>query len=177
MIKYILFIFLILTTTAQGKISLGSSILYAKQNHPTLKFKSNTDQLKLTSLNIGYIEKFEKITIGLYTNRLLNVKLKRKATDNISNFISKSKTKYNLIQIGYIKKNIMPTFFVADTILEQELYYNNIKISDQKDRVYLFGTGLNIFLDKNIVFNINYIMPSGKIYLQSGLSFGFNYLF
>ena len=77
MIKYIIAIFLILTTTAQAKISIGSSILYSKQNHPTIKFKSNADQFKPTSLTIGYLKKLDNITIGLYTNRLINSKLFR----------------------------------------------------------------------------------------------------
>ena len=177
MIKYIIAIFLILATTAQAKISIGSSVIYAKQNDPTIKFKSNTDQLKPTSLTVGYLKKLDNITIGLYTNRLINSKLKRRATNGTNDFDYYSATRYNLFQVGYIRKNIMPTLFVADTILKQELYYNDVKISQDKNRVYLYGAGLNVFLDKNISFNINYIAPRESIGLESGLAFGINYLF
>ena len=177
MIKYIIAIFLILATTAQAKISIGSSVIYAKQNDPTIKFKSNSDQLKPTSLTVGYLKKLDNITIGLYTNRLINSKLKRRATNGTNDFDYYSATRYNLFQVGYIKKNIMPTLFVADTILKQELYYNDVKISQDKNRVYLYGAGLNVFLDKNISFNINYIAPRESIGLESGLAFGINYLF
>lgn len=177
MIKYIIAIFLMLATTAQAKISIGSSVLYAKQNHPTIKFKSNADQFRLTSLTIGYLKKLDNITIGLYTNRLINSKLKRRATNGTNNFDYYSATRYNLFQVGYITKNIMPTLFVADTILKQELYYNDVKISQDKNRVYLYGAGLNVFLDKNISFNINYIAPRESIGLEGGLAFGINYLF
>ena len=71
----------------------------------------------------------------------------------------------------------MPTLFVADTILKQELYYNDVKISQDKNRVYLYGAGLNVFLDKNISFNINYIAPRESIGFEGGLAFGINYLF
>jgi hypothetical protein len=161
MIKYIIAIFLILTTTAQAKISIGS----------------NADQFKPTSLTIGYLKKIDNITIGLYTNRFINSKLKRRATNGTNDFNYYSATRYNLFQVGYIRKNIMPTLFVADTILKQELYYNDVKISQDKDRVYLYGAGLNIFLDKNISFNINYIAPRESIGLEGGLAFGINYLF
>jgi hypothetical protein len=177
MIKYIIAIFLILATTAQAKISIGSSVIYAKKNDPTIKFKSNSDQLKPTSLTIGYLKKLDNITIGLYTNRLINSKLKRRATNGTNDFDYYSATRYNLFQVGYIKKNIMPTLFVADTIIKQELYYNDVKISQDKNRVYLYGAGLNVFLDKNISFNINYIAPRESIGLESGLAFGINYLF
>ena len=177
MIKYIIAIFLILATTAQAKISIGSSVIYAKQNDPTIKFKSNSDQLKPTSLTVGYLKKLDNITIGLYTNRLINSKLKRRATNGTNDFDYYSATRYNLFQVGYIRKNIMPTLFVADTILKQELYYNDVKISQDKNRVYLYGAGLNVFLDKNISFNINYIAPRESIGLESGLAFGINYLF
>ena len=177
MIKYIIAVFLILATTAQAKISIGSSVLYAKQNHPTIKFKSNADQFRPTSLTVGYLKKLDNITIGLYTNRLANSELKRKATNGVNNFDYYSSTKYNLLQLGYVKKNIMPTLFISDTILMQKLYYNNVKITQQKNRVYLYGVGLNIFLDKNISFNINYIAPRESIGLEGGLAFGTNYLF
>jgi len=177
MIKYIIAIFLILATTAQAKISIGSSVIYAKQNDPTIKFKSNTDQLKPTSLTVGYLKKLDNITIGLYTNRLINSKLKRRATNGTNDFDYYSATRYNLFQVGYIRKNIMPTLFVADTILKQELYSNDVKISQQKNRVYIYGVGLNIFLDKNISFNVNYIAPRESIGLEGGLAFGTNYLF
>ena len=177
MIKYIIAIFLILATTAQAKISIGSSVIYAKQNDPTIKFKSNTDQLKPTSLTVGYLKKLDNITIGLYTNRLINSKLKRRATNGTNDFDYYSATRYNLFQVGYIRKNIMPTLFVADTILKQELYYNNVKISQDKNRVYLYGAGLNVFLDKNISFNVNYIAPRESIGFEGGLAFGINYLF
>jgi len=177
MIKYIIAIFLILATTAQAKISIGSSVLYAKQNHPTIKFKSNSDQFKPTSLTVGYLKKLDNITIGLYTNRLINSKLKRRATNGTNNFDYYSATRYNLFQVGYIRKNIMPTLFVADTILKKELYYNDVKISQDKNRVYLYGVGLNVFLDKNISFNVNYIAPRESIGFEGGLAFGINYLF
>ena len=177
MIKYIIAIFLILATTAQAKISIGSSVLYAKQNDPKIKFKSNSDQLKPTSLTIGYLKTFDNITIGLYTNRLINSKLKRRATNGTNDFNYYSATRYNLFQVGYIRKNIMPTLFVADTILKQELYYNDVKISQDKNRVYLYGVGLNVFLDKNISFNVNYIAPRESIGFEGGLAFGINYLF
>lgn len=177
MIKYIIAIFLILATTAQAKISIGSSVLYAKQNDPTIKFKSNADQFKPTSLTVGYLKKLDNITIGIYTNRLINSKLKRRATNGTNDFDYYSATRYNLFQVGYIRKNIMPTLFVADTILKQELYFNDVKISQRKNRVYLYGVGLNIFLDKNISFNINYIAPRESIGLEGGLAFGINYLF
>ena len=177
MIKYIIAIFLILATTAQAKISIGSSVIYAKQNDPTIKFKSNTDQLKPTSLTVGYLKKLDNITIGIYTNRLINSKLKRRATNGTNDFDYYSATRYNLFQVGYIRKNIMPTLFVADTILKQELYSNDVKISQRKNRVYLYGVGLNVFLDKNISFNINYIAPRESIGLEGGLAFGTNYLF
>ena len=177
MIKYIIAIFLILATTAQAKISIGSSVIYAKQNDPTIKFKSNSDQLKPTSLTVGYLKKLDNITIGLYTNRLINSKLKRRATNGTNDFDYYSATRYNLFQVGYIRKNIMPTLFVADTILKQELYSNDVKISQQKNRVYIYGVGLNIFLDKNISFNVNYIAPRESIGLEGGLAFGTNYLF
>ena len=177
MIKYIIAIFLILATTAQAKISIGSSVLYTKQNHPTIKFRGNTDQLKPTSLIVGYLKKLDNITIGLYTNRLINSKLKRKATDGTNNLDHHSSTKYNLLQLGYVRKNIMPTLFVADTILNQELYFNNVRTTQQKNRVYIYGVGLNIFLDKNISFNINYIAPRESIGLEGGLAFSTNYLF
>ena len=177
MIKYIIAIFLMLATTAQAKISIGSSVLYAKQNHPTLKFKSNSDQLRPTSLTVGYLKKLDNITVGLYTNRFINSKLKRRATNGTNDFNYYSATRYNLFQVGYIRKNIMPTLFVADTILKQELYYNDVKISQQKNRVYLYGAGVNVFLDKNISFNINYIAPRESIGFEGGLAFGINYLF
>ncbi len=177
MIKYIIAIFLILATTAQAKISIGSSVLYAKQNHPTLKFKSNSDQLRPTSLTVGYLKKLDNITVGLYTNRLINSKLKRRATNGTNDFNYYSATRYNLFQVGYIRKNIMPTLFVADTILKQELYFNDVKISQQKNIVYLYGVGVNVFLDKNISFNINYIAPRESIGFEGGLAFGINYLF
>lgn len=177
MIKYIIAIFLILATTAQAKISIGSSVLYAKQNHPTLKFKSYSDQLRPTSLTVGYLKKLDNITVGLYTNRLINSKLKRRATNGTNDFDYYSATRYNLFQVGYIRKNIMPTLFVADTILKQELYYNDVKISQDKNRVYLYGVGLNVFLDKNISFNVNYIAPRESIGFEGGLAFGINYLF
>ena len=177
MIKYIIAIFLILATTAQAEISIGSSVLYTKQNHPTIKFRGNTDQLKPTSLTVGYLKTFDNITIGLYTNRLANSELKRKATNGVNNFDYYSYIKYNLLQLGYVKKNIMPTLFISDTILMQKLYYNNVKITQQKNRVYLYGVGLNIFLDKNISFNVNYIAPRESIGFEGGLAFGTNYLF
>ena len=177
MIKYIIAIFLILATTAQAKISIGSSVLYAKQNDPNIKFKSNADQFKATSLTIGYLKKLDNITIGIYTNRFINSKLKRRATNGTNDFDYYSATRYNLFQVGYVRKNIMPTLFVADTILKQELYSNDVKISQRKNRVYLYGAGLNVFLDKNISFNINYIAPRESIGLEGGLAFGINYLF
>jgi len=71
----------------------------------------------------------------------------------------------------------MPNIFVSDVILDQELYFNNFKIEHSKDRVYLFGLGANIFLDKQFNLNLNYIMPRESIGLEGGLSFGINYLF
>jgi hypothetical protein len=177
MIKYVIIIFFALSATANAKISIGSSILYSKQNHPTLKFTKYIDQFKPTSLTAGYMKKINKFAIGIYTNRLINIKLKREVTNGTNNFNYYSSTRYNLLQVGYIRKNIMPNIFVSDVILDQELYFNNVKIEHSKDRVYLFGLGANIFLDKQFNLNLNYIMPRESIGLEGGLSFGINYLF
>ena len=180
MTRFITFIFLILFVScnpALAGVSVGTSLMYTKINDPVYKYTNELEQVKLTSVNVGYFKTFNKLSVGAYTNRFLNRSLKRKVKANTTHFINETRTTFDALQFGYIFKRVMPTVFIANTKVDKKLFYQGSLLGRQTNHIFTYGAGLNYFLDKKTIVGLNYIAPNEEINMEGGLGIGINYLF
>jgi hypothetical protein len=179
MIKTILTLLILATscTPALATITLGTSIMYTKINDPVYKYTNEAEQLKLSSINIGYFKEFKnKISVGAYTNRFLNKGLKRKVKANTTHFVNQTKITFDAIQVGYRFKRLMPNIFVANTKVDKKLFYQNTLLGEKVNHIYTYGAGVNYYLDKKYTVNLTYIFPVEEINMEGGLALGINFL-
>jgi hypothetical protein len=162
---------------AMAAVTFSTSVMYTKINDPAYKFTNEAEQLKLTSLTLGYFKELKNnISVGAYTNRFLNKGLKRQVTANTTLFTNRTKTTFDAVQLGYRINRVMPNIFIANTEVDKKLYYQGSLVGRQTNHIYTYGAGLNYYLDKKATVGLTYILPVEEINMEGGLALSINFL-
>ena len=143
--KKLLLIFLLLSTAAQAKLSLGISTMYFNDD---LHYES--DKFR-PSFNVGWFESFDKIVAGVYTTRL-NHSQKRSLENG---FNIKSKVDSDILKIGRRFNRFIYSGFVSNTGIK-----TTVLNQTQKESFIGYGFGVDYLLTKHITIGLGAIMPN-----------------
>jgi len=173
------------THSAKADIFAGVSASYLNINNPSLEYIKESDKISgFNSITVGNSESYKDVVFTIATNRLLNQPLKSDMILNNAYFVKReSRVVYDSFQVGYKLgslnprlKNLIPSFLVANTMSNQKIWFNG-KMTEQTNWAYVYGLNLNIFVDEKRFFSMTYILPNKELYLEGGLTVGFNFLF
>ena len=168
-----LIIFLLYPATVKAGVAVSIGIFYQKVNDSGFKYKDKYDTLKKpNSISVGYTTEINNFSVLVSTNRLFHKAIKRKILIENDTFLSKTDIKYDLVQVGYRKKRIMPGLFIANAKIKTTLM--NIKKTDD---IIIYGSSLTYFISKNVSTSLIYLAPIKKLNTGSGGGFSINYLF
>jgi len=183
MIRIILILFFILYSkilfAKNVNFTIGLSSIYTNINDPNFSFVNKYESLEKINFTTGITKNFDKIYIGLNTNRLGNSFYKRTVIYNKTGqiFQNKSRITADTLLVGYRYKRIIPAVVFSNVKLEKLLYYNNVLQAKKNNNTILFGLNLSYIINKNINSFIFYIMPNKELYLKNSFGFGINYIF
>jgi len=163
-------ILILLQTQAKAAPVMSVSTSYYKIEDPRFKYKNRSSRIS-TNISAGYSYEINNVNITAFSNRIFNKKKKSKVIINGNILNLESKITYDALQIGYRKKRIMPSIFLANTKIENRIINKETKHS------FTYGAGLNYFLNKNISTSIIYIAPNAELELKGGLGLNINYNF
>lgn len=151
---------------------IGIGTMYNNINDSRFKFQDSKETLfKPSSVNISYNKSFKNINFSVSTNRLINRDVKRMVIINNKFYAARFKTTYDLFQIGYNYKRLLPAVFLANTKQETTI------IETETKHTFVFGTNFGYFVTNNLATSIVYLMPNKELNMDSSLGFGINYFF
>lgn len=152
--------------------SVGIGTLYNNINDSRFKFKNQEETLfKPSSVNVGYNKSFKNINLSISTNRLINTSQKRMVVINNKLYAARFKTTYDLFQVGYGYKRLLPAIFLANTKQETTIFNTETK------HTFIFGSNIGYFVNKKLATSIIYLMPNKELNMDSSFGFSINYFF
>jgi len=160
-------------------LSLGTSVNILNISDPNYGYVSNSDQLKLSSLNVG-LNYFKKpFVFTATTNRLLLQPSSRQMVSKKTEigFENRTKTRADTFLIGYQIKQFVPGIFITNANVDKRLYRNDKLVGGTKQSALLWGVAGSYFYDKNLSFSAAILAPNEELGLETGLVLGINYNF
>lgn len=166
------FLLTFLSTSTYAGLVLSSGTSYQKINDSRFKFKNEFGTLtKFSNINLGYSKEINNFNFLFATNRFFNKTIKREVVIGNNIFLSKTKSRYDVLQIGYRKKALMPAVYLANTKINTTIIDKEIK------HAILYGLSFTFFFDKNMSTSITYLAPNQEFNLDGGMGWGVNYNF
>lgn len=138
-------ILLILTSKAHAGLSLGVSTMYFNDD---LHYKGKKFR---PSLNIGWVESFEKYIAGVYTTRL-NHSQKRILENGLD---IKSKVQSDILKIGKRYDRFIYSGFVTNTVVK-----TTVLNQARKEHFIGYGVAVDYLLTKHTSIGFGAIMPN-----------------
>lgn len=157
--KILIILLILISANAQAKISLGISTMYFNDD---LHYES--DKFR-PSLNVGWVESFDKIVAGVYTTRL-NHSQKRSLENG---FNIKSKVDSDILKIGRRYNRFIYSGFVSNTGIKTTVLNHS-----QKESFISTGGAIDFLLTKNISVGVFCLLPN-KIGNGCGLNSSYNF--
>tara|TARA_R110000868_G_scaffold338459_3_gene599207 strand:+ start:701 stop:1255 length:555 start_codon:yes stop_codon:yes gene_type:complete len=158
---------------------IGINSIYTNINDPNFHYTDKWNPADITSINTGLSLNHNNFITGISTTRLFHRPSEREVKSNKSGHSYKNRTTIitDSIYFGYQIKRFQPALFITNARVEKGLYQNNTIIAETNQSAILYGVSLGYFLTKNVEALLIYIAPNKELYLESGLGFGFNYVF
>lgn len=180
----LIFILLLFSFNARAdnlKLLVGTSIDYFNINDPHYRYVNNTDQLEISSLNVGLSYRIVNTHFvnSVTTNWFLNTPVSREVQSKSSgiDFESKSKTNYIADNIGYQIGKFTSGLFIAYTSINKKLYYQNSLVGQSNTHTAIYGATVSYSYNQDIKLCSSIVAPNKDLHIDTGFIFGVNYYF
>lgn len=161
---------------------IGTSLPYLIIKDDNFSYTNEREQVKnpnFSDLNYG-ITFIKNNIIADISSTIFSKDIKRSviSKNNGYTFLSKTKTRFNSISIGYKLNNITLSSYVANVKSKKRIYNNHNLIARDVESSIFYGLNINYFINKNIALSCNIIAPNEDFNIKLGSSmFGINFYF
>jgi hypothetical protein len=174
-------LFLSSPAIAGTTLSVGTSLSFLNINDPDFEYTTNSDQLQLSSISIGFNQRVAKtpFIVNISTNRLINREVSRevRSKKNGAIFINKTKTEVDSLSLGYQLGRYIPNAGIANVGVEKSIYYAGKFLGAKQQHAILGIFGLTYIVSKDISITSTFALPNRELNLDAGVVFGVNYNF